>query len=65
MALLAQGAQLLPPAGVSILIREAQRRRRADVEAGSCVGQSDHKMAEFSILGEVRTGVSKTAILIF
>jgi len=36
MALLAQGAQLLPPAGVSILIREAQRRRRADVEAGSC-----------------------------
>ena len=27
-----------------------------DVEVGGCLGQSDHKMVEFSILGEVRVG---------
>ena len=36
-----------------------------DVVVGSCLGQSDHKMVEFSILGEVRTGISKTAVLDF
>ena len=36
-----------------------------DVEIRSCLGQSDHKMIEFSILGEVRRQVSKTAALDF
>ena len=31
-----------------------------DVEVGGCLGQSDHDMVEFSILGGVRTGNSKT-----
>ena len=31
----------------------------------SCLGQSDHEMVEFSILGEVRKGISKTAVLDF
>lgn len=34
-----------------------------DVEVGNCLGQNDHKMVEFSILGEVRRGLSKTATL--
>ena len=34
-----------------------------DVEVGSCLGQSDHEMVEFSILGGVRN--SKTATLDF
>jgi len=29
-----------------------------DVEVGACVGQSDHDMVEFLILGEVRRGIS-------
>ena len=36
-----------------------------DVEVGGCLGQSDHDMVEFSILGGVRRGNSKTAILDF
>ena len=35
------------------------------MEVRSCLGQSDHKMAEFSILGEVRRAISKTAALDF
>ena len=31
----------------------------------SCLGQSDHEMVEFSILGKVRRGISKTAVLDF
>ena len=31
-----------------------------DVEVRSCLGQSDHKMVEFAILGEVRSGGYKT-----
>ena len=30
-----------------------------DMEVRSCLGQSDHKMVEFSILGEVRRGPAK------
>ena len=37
----------------------------ADVEVGGCLGQSDQEMVEFSILGGVRRGNSKTAILDF
>ena len=36
-----------------------------DVEVGGCLGQSDHDMVEFSILGGVRRGNSKTATLDF
>ena len=36
-----------------------------DVEAGGCLGQSDHNMVEFSILGGVRSKYSKTATLDF
>ena len=36
-----------------------------DVVVRSCLGQSDHEMVEFSILGEVRRGTSKTAVLDF
>ncbi|KAK4826886.1 hypothetical protein QYF61_012074 [Mycteria americana] len=36
-----------------------------DVMVGGCLGQSDHEMIEFSILGEVRRGVSRTATLDF
>ena len=36
-----------------------------DVEVRGCLGQSDHDMVEFSILGEVRRGNSKTATLDF
>ena len=36
-----------------------------DAVVGSFLGQSDHDMVEFSILGEVRSGVSKTATLDF
>ena len=36
-----------------------------DVVVGSCLGQSNHKMVEFSILGKVRKGISKTAVLDF
>ena len=32
---------------------------------GNCLGQSDHEMVEFSILGEARKGTSKTAVLDF
>ena len=35
------------------------------VEVGGCHGQSDHDMVEFSILGGVRRGNSKTATLDF
>lgn len=34
-----------------------------DVEAGSCLRQNDHKFVGFSILGEVRRWVSRTAAL--
>ena len=33
-----------------------------DVKAGNCLGQSDHEIIEFSILGDVRRVISKTAI---
>jgi len=36
-----------------------------DVEGGSCLGQSDHEMVEFSILGGATGGDSKTATLGF
>ena len=36
-----------------------------DVEVGGCLGQSDHDMVEFSILGGGRRGNSKTATLDF
>ena len=36
-----------------------------DVEVEGCLGQSDHDMVEFSILGGVRRGNSKTATLDF
>ena len=36
-----------------------------DVKAGDCLGQSDHEIVEFSILGDVRRVTSKTAILNF
>ena len=32
---------------------------------GNSLGQSDHEMVEFSILGKVRKGISKTAVLDF
>ena len=35
------------------------------VEIRSCLGQSDHEMVKFSILGEVRREVMKTATLDF
>jgi len=35
-----------------------------DVKIRSCLGQSDHEMVEFLILGEVRRGGSKTATLL-
>jgi len=37
----------------------------ADVEVGGCLGQSDHEMADFSILCGARRGDSKTATLDF
>ena len=36
-----------------------------DVVVRSCFGQSDHEIVEFSILGEVRRRISKTAVLGF
>ncbi|KAK4810673.1 hypothetical protein QYF61_007473 [Mycteria americana] len=36
-----------------------------DVMVGGCLGQSDHEMIEFLILGEVRREVSRTATLDF
>ena len=36
-----------------------------DVKAGDCLGQSDHKILEFSVLGDVRSVTSKTALLNF
>ena len=36
-----------------------------DVEVGGCLGQSDLDMVEFSILGGVRRGNSKTVTLHF
>lgn len=36
-----------------------------DVVVRSCLGHSDHKMTGFSILGEVRKGISKTTTLDF
>ncbi|KAK4823640.1 hypothetical protein QYF61_004561 [Mycteria americana] len=36
-----------------------------DVMVGGCLGHSNHKMIGFSILGEVRRGVSRTATLDF
>uniref|UniRef100_A0A8B9C3Y3 Reverse transcriptase domain-containing protein n=1 Tax=Anser brachyrhynchus TaxID=132585 RepID=A0A8B9C3Y3_9AVES len=36
-----------------------------DVVVESCLGQSDREMVQFSILGEVRKGTSKTAVLDF
>ena len=32
------------------------------MKAGDCLGQSDHEIVEFSILGDVRRVTSKTAI---
>jgi len=36
-----------------------------DVEFGGCLGQSDHDMVKFLILGGVKKGNSKTATLDF
>ena len=36
-----------------------------EVKVGGRLGCSDHKMIEFSILGETKRGVSKTATLDF
>ena len=36
-----------------------------DVVVGNCLGQSDHEMVEFCIIGKVRKGISKTAVLDF
>ncbi len=36
-----------------------------DVKVGHCLGQSDHEIVEFSILGDVRRITSRTAILNF
>jgi len=36
-----------------------------DVKVRNCLGQSDHKMVEFSILGESGRGTSKTTVLHF
>ena len=36
-----------------------------DVKVGGCWGQSDHEMLDFSILVELRRGVSRTATLDF
>uniref|UniRef100_A0A493THY5 Reverse transcriptase domain-containing protein n=1 Tax=Anas platyrhynchos platyrhynchos TaxID=8840 RepID=A0A493THY5_ANAPP len=36
-----------------------------DVVVRSCLGQSDHEMVKFSILGEARKGTSKTTVLDF
>ena len=35
------------------------------MKAGNCLGQSDHEIVEFYILGDVRRVTSKTAILNF
>ena len=44
---------------------DSQTEKMGDVEVGGCLGQSDHNMVEFSILGGVRRGNSKTATLDF
>ncbi|XP_071892066.1 uncharacterized protein [Anas platyrhynchos] len=36
-----------------------------DVVVGNCLGQSDHEMVEFTILGKARKGTGKTAVLDF
>ena len=36
-----------------------------DVKAGDCLGQSNHEIVEFSILGDVRRVTCKTAVLNF
>lgn len=41
-----------------------RERLVGDMVVGSFLGQNDHKMVDF-ILGEIRTGVSKTADLYF
>ena len=35
------------------------------MKVGDCLGQSDYEIIEFSILGDVRRVISKTAILNF
>ncbi|XP_071884244.1 small ribosomal subunit protein mS29 isoform X1 [Anas platyrhynchos] len=45
--------------------RRFLERLVGDVVVGSCLGQSDREMVEFSILGEARKGTSKTAVLDF
>jgi len=44
-----RGAQL-------VLMFSNRERLVGDAELRSCLGQSDHRMAEFSILGEVTRG---------
>ena len=39
-----------------VLMFTNRERLVGDVELRSCLGQSDHRMAEFSILGEVTRG---------
>ena len=34
-----------------------------DVVVGGCLGHSNHEMIEFSVLGEIRRGFSRTVIL--
>ena len=36
-----------------------------DVVVGGCLGLSDHEMIEFTVLGEVNKGVSKTTTVDF
>jgi len=65
------GGQLLHAAGKrtyerSCPVRPAVHKQKGlvrEVEAGGCLGQSDHNMVEFLILGGVRRGNSKTATL--
>ena len=35
------------------------------MKAGDCLGQSDHEIVEFSVLGDVRRVTNKTSILNF
>ena len=36
-----------------------------DVKVGDCLGQSDHEIVEFSVLGDARRVTGKTAVLNF
>ena len=56
----------LAGAGVLLDLPFSNRERLVgDVKVGDCLGQSDHEIVEFSVLGDVRRVTSKTAILNF